>query len=83
VERLEDISEDDAIAEGIDLIEDNCCENYLVDKDWIFDGINQRGVHAVEYPIMSYASLWESINGQGSWAANPWVWVIDFKHVIV
>lgn len=31
----------------------------------------------------SYRSLWQSINGADSWAANPWVWRIEFKRLEV
>lgn len=76
VERLQDISEADAVAEGIERAEDffgcPCWKCYGEDADAV----------APDDPVGSYQSLWESINGAGSWAANPWVWVVEFKPVV-
>lgn len=72
VERLNEISEQDAIAEGIEQskpgIEPIRFKYY---KDGKFTLL----------PRHSFESLWESINGEGSWALNPFVWVISFKRV--
>lgn len=57
VERLNNISECDAKAEGAPT---EC--TLIGDK---------------HYP--GFRSLWKSISGEESWAANPWVWVIEFK----
>jgi hypothetical protein len=81
-ERLQDISEDDAVVEGVEVV----------------DTLNGQPLHYYDYvsntpawsslrlgPAVqmtakgSYETLWESINGPGSWAANPWVWVVGFK----
>lgn len=72
VERLQEISEADAIAEGIERSYDQW-RDYRTDQ-------------AVNYPsaatpIESYRTLWESINGPSFWDANPWVWVVEFKRL--
>lgn len=63
VERLQDITEADAAAEGSQ--EPSLVP--IVGACW-----SERG---------AYAKLWEHINGAGSWAANPWVWVVSFHRV--
>jgi hypothetical protein len=74
VERLQDISEDDCWAEGID-----ACDG-LLDDMAIYE-MARRMNRQFEEAAPTYAALWESINGAGSWGANPWVWVIEFKRV--
>lgn len=78
VERLQDITEENAIAEGIERGDDffGCptWRNYLPDDEdeasWFPDD-----------PIGSFRSLWDSINtSRGySWESNPWVWRIEFR----
>lgn len=71
VERLQDISEYDCAAEG-------CCDRTpLQDNEPAGKFIGSR--HHWSAVRLRYEALWESINGPGSWAANPWVWVIEFK----
>ncbi len=62
VERLNDISEEDARAEGV-----------------------APSQHIITPPEALYRvgflKLWQSIYGEESWRANPWVWVIEFRRV--
>lgn len=71
VERVQEISEADAIAEGIEI-------STLAKLNGL--ALRKQGRN-VSDAVVQYGVLWESINGPGSWAANPWVWVIEFKRV--
>lgn len=76
VQRLQDISEEDAIAEGIDerVFGDDPCR-------WRVYGLFDVYTSC---PIRSYESLWDSINGSkpgAAWADNPWVWAVSFTRV--
>ena len=68
VERLQGISEADVIAEGVTAVSSGGVTLFTT-----------TGVNCFQTAKDAYAALWESINGPGSWAANPWVWVVEFK----
>ena len=58
VERLQDISEADALAEGVP------------------HSLNLPGGR---FARENFEHLWWTINGDGSWDSNPWVWVVEFE----
>lgn len=64
VERLHEISEEDAIAEG-------CICTAVVNAA----GDDYTGLYAHEH----FYELWDSIHGEGAWLKNPWVWVVEFR----
>lgn len=66
VERLQNITEEQALAEGIKKHSDG---GYHVED----------GKHYSDCPVESFAGLWSSVGG--NWDANPWVWVVEFKRI--
>ena len=65
-ERLNEISEEDAKAEG--------ARATLSPLDSV--RLGAIGTHRE-----GFSQVWESINGPGSWAENPFVWVVEFRRV--
>lgn len=68
VERLQEITESDALAEGVD----------LKSEAW---PDTPSAIPLSLKPTFAYELLWKSINGADSWAANPWVWVVELRRV--
>jgi hypothetical protein len=76
VERLQDITEEDATAEGVEPGCLTCGENC----------VNSGGCGCCQPAYReSFINLWQQINGKRpgcSWSDNPWVWAISFRRVI-
>jgi len=69
IERVQDINEDEATAEGLQAFD-----------DWSYipgEAVMQPEEHHSAYS--QFMRLWQSLNGPESWTKNPWVWVISFK----
>lgn len=73
VQRLQEISEEDAGAEGVEPI-----------VTGIGDYAGGIGVPVRSTLREAFSVLWDRINGErASWASNPWCWVLAFKRVEV
>jgi hypothetical protein len=70
VERLQEISEADALAEGVTRQMRSQLGWAAEESEETFNARQARS---------TYGLLWDSINGNGSWASNPCVWVVEFK----
>ena len=86
VERLNAISEEDAQREGVhtEVWDQTVVARNYAARDEFFQFWSEDMPHYVEMNQLyrsSFRSLWESIYGEESWKANPWVWVIEFKRV--
>lgn len=81
VERLQDITEEDAMAEGI--------AGYWAEphKDVPpFIGVaKEAGADLCRTRRKAFQQLWDSLNAKRGygWDMNPWVWVIEFERVKV
>lgn len=76
VERVQEIDEADARAEGVEF-EGNGYDGRPFWKNY------ERSKTRLSWPTAreSFVSIWDSINGKRdgrSWAGNPWVWVVEF-----
>ena len=69
VERVQDITEEDARAEGL-----RRTENGWTDGTTGYDVTSARA---------AFQELWASIYGQASWDVNPWVWVAEWEDIEV
>jgi hypothetical protein len=69
-QRIQDISEEDAVAEGIER-----------DGKWFLGSDHKiKGTPKVFATAhAAFVDLWHSVYGRASWDANPWVWALTFE----
>ena len=86
VERVQDIGEMDVTQEGFTMLSKDNGRTYkfgIADTDGL-PGNDSSGWHWKNWSVSAqnaYSRLWQSIYGPDSWAANPWVWVVEFRRV--
>lgn len=80
-ERLQDISEEDCLKEGIEFDSDPNSEANTIGHSFGVKFPYNNGYANYTTPCKAYAALIDKINGKGTWQRNPFVWAYDFKLV--
>lgn len=77
-ERLHDITDEDAVREGIRRFPDIPRGTPSNDCRWSWQDAPPDTDHCLSTPRWAFANLWNHLHGAGAWDANPWVWRIEF-----
>lgn len=78
IERLQDISEDDCIKEGIQKVN---FDTFVVGGIYVYDEGYEDGHYVFETAKEAFATLANEMYGEGTWKSNPYVFVYDFELV--
>lgn len=70
VQRLQEITEEDARAEGVERYQNGMYRDYCGSGDM-----------PVQFARTSFSTLWDSIHGPDAWEQNPWVWAYTFRRL--
>ena len=85
IERLQDISDEDCLCEGLKFRYVNMgFGNALTREDYYYEYINGHNDvcdYGTIYPKETFSILMDRIAGYGTWESNPYVWVYDFELV--
>jgi hypothetical protein len=76
-ERLQSITDADAIAEGVHELP---LQEGQPGAWWTADVSAGPELHA-RTPRDAFRKIWDEVNGPGSWDADPWLWVVEFKRI--
>lgn len=77
-ERLQDISDEDCLREGIRYYPSS--DKILFNREYGYR-IPKNGLHMFDTPYKAFANLFDKISGRGTWESNPWVVAYSFELV--
>lgn len=76
VERLQDISDEDCMKEGIRKLESSDIPTHFTFDGWMF---NNRVFRCADTPREAFSALFNKLSGKGAWDKNPWAFAYEFE----